>query len=380
MRHGHFSLLLCVSLIAASAVAVPVQDVSVGGYYKNLLIVSRTLPFFGPDESYVLDLNRLRLRLAGDMGEYVSFNIQYDNEILLGSYLDTLQYEALDAMERDTYFNWEATYLERGKAQGRHSLYRAYLSFTGERTEVRIGRQRFAWGTALFWNPVDILNPFNPIQLEREERTGVDAGLLSWDYGELSRLSLVLAQQRAGSSSALRWRSHWQGFDLALTGGRFINDEMIGFDFAGQAGLIGLRGEMTRTGSRADGAYTRMVLGVDRSFANTLTLNLELYYNGQGRGDPAQYDFSRLLSGELLSLARYYGGFYFAYELTPILRWDNFLILNLDDDSRFLAPRLVYSPTGNIDLTIGLQFFDGASASEYGVLEDIYYGELQWFY
>lgn len=381
-RYGMGRCGVCMALylsLAAGATA-SVENIRVGGYYKNLLIVSRTLPLFGPDEAYMLDINRLRLRMTGEAGNYVSFNIQYDNEILLGDYLDTAQFAALDALESDTCFNWDATYLDRSNIQGRHSLYRAYVGFSGERAELRLGRQRFAWGTAQFWNPVDILNPFNPIQLEREERTGVDAALLSWDYGELSRLSLVQAQQREGGSSALRWRSHWRGFDLALTAGRFTGDEMIGFDFAGQAGLVGMRGEITRTESRVDGGFTRMVLGMDRSFANTLTLNLELYYNGQGQGVPEKYDFSRLLSGELQSLARYYGGFYLAYELTPILRWDNFLILNFDDDSRFFAPRLIYSPTGNMDLTMGMQYFDGTSASEYGVLENIYHGELQWFF
>ncbi len=374
------AILAFLTLLCGATLAGLPLDSRVGGYYKNLLIASRTLPFFGPRESYVVDLNRLRVRLNGGVGAYVSFDIQYDNEILLGSYLDTQQFKVLDALERDTYFNWEGTYLDRGGIQGRHRLYRASLSFAGERAGLRIGRQRLAWGTALFWNPVDILNPFNPIQLEREEREGVDAMLFTWDYGDLSRLSLVRARQRDGGSSALRWRSHWSGFDLALTAGRFTGDNMMGFDFAGQLGLIGLRGEVTRTESREDGGYTRLVLGADRSFANTLTLNMELYFNGQGRGDAAEYDFGRLLRGEILSLARYYGGFYLAFDLTPILRWDNFLIVNLDDHSRFFSPRLVFSPTGNIDLSLGMQYFEGPGASEYGTLENIIYGELQGFY
>ncbi len=353
---------------------------SLSGYYKNLFVASRTLPSFGPQERYDLDLNRLRIKLRGGLGEAAALEVQYDNELLLGSYLETLQFAALDAMGSDTYFDWDGTYVSRDDLVARHSLYRAHITLTGTRAELRVGRQRLAWGTALFWNPVDILNPFNPVQLEREERTGVDAVLLGWDYGALSRLSVVGARQRSGDSVALRWRGNWRGFDLALTGGRFRGDEVAGFDFAGQLGLIGLRGEATRTRSEKDGSYTRVVLGADRSFANTLTLNLELYYNGQGRGDTRDYEFMRLVSGEVVSLARYYGAFFLGYELTPLLRWDNYVILNLDDDSRFLAPRLVYSPTGSLDWALGVQYFDGPTDSEYGVLETLFFSELQWFF
>ncbi len=356
------------------------RDHAFSGYYKNLFVASQTLPAFGPQERTVLDLNRLRLRLRGGVGDAVDYDLQYDNEILWGSYLETRQSAFQEALEPETYFDWEDAYVRRGQWLGRHRLYRAHLTFRGARSELRIGRQRLAWGTALFWNPMDLLNPFDPIQLEREERPGVDAVQWGWDYGVLSRLTAVYARQRGGSSGALRWRSHWRGFDLALTGGRFRGDEVLGFDFAGQAGLVGLRGELTGTRSAQDGDYARLVLGADRSFANTLTLNLELYYNGRGQARSRDYAFARLLGGELLSLARYYAGFFAAYDFTPILRGEAYAILNLDDASRFFAPRLVYGVSDDLDWSLGAQLFDGPSGSEYGRLESLFYSELQWFF
>ncbi len=270
--------------------------------------------------------------------------------------------------------------MDNGTLYGGHRLYRAYAELTLSAVDLRIGRQRIAWGTAMLWNPMDILNPFNPIQLERLERQGIDAALLDWDYDALSRVSLVYARQRSGASAAMRWRSNLRGYDLSLMAGRFRGDAVGGFDFAGQLGDVGLRGEFTRTRPEAGRGFTQAVLGADYTFGNSLSLNLEVHYNGRGATDTRDYDFARLLRGEILSLARHYVGAYLGYDLTPLLRWDNFLIVNLDDDSLFLAPNLIYSLTDNLEGTLGIQAFHGDPGTEYGTFENLYHVQLQRFF
>ena len=356
-------------------------EIELSGYYKNLLINSKTLSVFGTSESYLLDLNRLRLQLAGDLNDRVSFDVQYDNEVLLGDYLDTTEFSALlKNREPDIHFDLDSNYMDSSNLYGSHRLYRVYADFTLPEVGLRLGRQRIAWGTALLWNPMDILNPFNPIQLERQERQGIDAVLIDWDYNALSRVSLVYAKQQSGASTAARWRSHKKGFDLSWMAGRFRGDTVAGVDFAGQVANIGVRGELTQTDSANEGAFTRAVVGADYTFANSLSLNIEMYYNGQGASDPAAYTFNRLLSGEIQSLARRYQGGYLGYDITPLLRWNNYLIVNLDDDSVFFAPSLLYSLTDNMETSLGVQAFNGDSGTEYGMLQDLFFVQLQWFF
>ncbi len=368
------------SAVAISASVNAATDIELSGYYKNILINSRTLALFLPAESYSLDLNRLRLKLDGNINDNISFNIQYDNEVLLGNYLQTTQFSVIKNLQSDSYFDLESNYMDNRSSYAKHSIYRGYVVLALPDIDLRIGRQRIAWGTAMLWNPMDILNPFNPIQLEREERQGVDAALLDWNYAALSRLSLVYARQQSNSSSAIRWRSNQKGFDFSLMAGRFQNDSVIGFDFSGQVKNIGVKGEITRTDPKDMDSFIRAVIGVDYTFANTLSLNIEAYYNGQGTSEINAYNFNTLFTGKIQSLARHYLGSYLGYDISPLLRWNNYFIFNLDDNSYFVAPGLSYSLSDNIEFSGGIQAFKGSAGTEYGTLENLYYLQLQWFF
>lgn len=357
-----------------------VAEVELSGYYKNLLIHSTTLSAFPDRTTYLVDQNRLRLRINGDVGENVFYDIQYDNEIFLGNYLDTDQFAFQKNLEPDTEWDLDDTYVDNESVYAKHLLYRAFLTAALSSVDIRFGRQRVAWGTAMLWNPMDILNPFNPLQLERQERQGIDAILVDWNYGVLSRLSAVYAKQRSGDSRAMRWRSNVSGTDISLMVGEFRDNRVGGLDFAGQIDDIGIRGEMTVTDTTAGDTYVQGIIGFDYTFPSTLSFNVEAYYNGQGNSDTLDYDFSRLLTGEIQSLAKHYLGGYVSYDITPLLQSRNYLILNLDDSSMFLAPSLVYSINDNTEGVAGIQAYEGNSGSEFGSLENIYYFQIQRYF
>ena len=106
----------------------------------------------------------------------------------------------------------------------------------------------------------------------------------------------------------------------------------------------------------------------------------ELYYNGAGTNDPTLYDLASLFAGRIQSVARRYLGAYASYEITPLLKWSNYLVTNLDDHSLYFSPSFLYSVRTNLDLTLGMQWFQGSEESEYGQFGDAYYAQLQWFF
>ncbi|MCK6430967.1 MAG: hypothetical protein L6Q72_18070, partial [Burkholderiaceae bacterium] len=182
---------LLAALCPAAAQQTPALSLS--GYYKNLLIGSETV--FPAGQSYVLDLNRLRLEVKGKLSEAVALDLQYDNEVLLGSYLRTEQFRLQKDQPAPQYWDAESNYAESRSYYGRHRLYRGAVTFSSGNADLRIGRQRIAWGTGRFFSPLDILNPFSPIALERQERIGVDAALAEYKLGALARFSAVYAPQ-----------------------------------------------------------------------------------------------------------------------------------------------------------------------------------------
>jgi hypothetical protein len=358
------------------------EELKLSGYYKNLLIGSQTVAPAAPGESYTLDLNRLRLELKGNAAEHVALDIQYDNEILLGSYLRTAQFAAQKEQRPDQLWNLERNDAEGGSWNARHRLYRGNVTFSSGETDVRVGRQRIAWGTGRFWSPVDILNPLNPIALERDERLGVDAALVEHKLGPLSRISAVYAPRREGgeSSAALNWHANVSGIDYSLIGGRFRRERVIGLDVATQWRDAGVRAELTHNWRDSGPDYERAVFALDYAFPSTLTLSGELYYNGGGTTDRASYDFASLFAGRIQNVGRRYFGGFASCELTPLLKSVNYLVLNLSDRSRFFSPALVLSVRTNLDFSVGLQHFSGSAGSEYARLPDLYYAQAQWFF
>lgn len=364
---------ICILLLAV-VTSAPAEELKLSGYYKNLLGGTETVAPAG--ERYTLDVNRLRLELKGALSRDVALDLQYDNEVLLGSYLHTAQFAAQKDARPDQYWDLESNYAEGGSYYAQHRLYRASLTFTRGDTDVRLGRQRIAWGTGRFWSPLDLFNPINPIALERDERLGVDAVLAEHKLGPLARISAAYARYGGDqSSAALNWHSNLRGIDYSLIGGRSRGENLAGIDLAGQIGGTGVRTELVQFED-----YARAVLALDYAFPNTLTLSGELYYNGAGTDDTSAYDFAGLFARRIENVGRRYFGAYAAYELTPLLKWSNYFVLNLGDRSRFFSPVLAYSVRANLDLSIGAQFFGGAPGSEYARLQDLYYAQLQWFF
>ena len=77
------------------------------------------------------------------------------------------------------YWTLQDEFYESGDLVARHQLYRGTVQWRSPMGDFRLGRQQVNWSTALIWNPMDILNPVSPLQLEPDERVGVDA--LLWD-------------------------------------------------------------------------------------------------------------------------------------------------------------------------------------------------------
>ncbi len=366
-------------VFAAAPSVAQTRPLELSGSLKSVFLRSQA----SSGEDYVLSLNRLRVEAKGDLASGLALDLQYDNELLLGSYLDTEEFRALKDRVPPQYWRADANYFERGAVYGRHRLYRAAVTLTRGNVDLKLGRQRIAWGTGRFWSPLDILNPVNPLALEREERVGVDAALLEAKLGPLSRASLVYAPapDRGSPSRAVQWHGNAAGVDTSLVVGRLLGLDIVGMDVASQIGDAGIRGEAARFRPSAGPAFNRLMVGADYAFANGLTMSAELYYNGAGSPAPADcYDIAGLRTGRAASLATRCAGLYASYEITPLLKWVSYAVRNSDDRSHAIDSRLVWSIAPAADLTVGLQHFNGTRGSEFASLPTAFQLQLQWFF
>ena len=374
---------ICALLAAGALRPAAAQDTAgrppwkLSGSYLNLFSRSRTV--VPPAQDFTLDLNRVRLRLQGEPVKQLSVDVQDNNEVLFGSYLGTAQYALFKDRDRLAF---DHDYVASDKVVVRHRLYRATVSWSGPMLDVTIGRQRVPLGTGQFWSALDLLNPIDPTRLERDYRAGVDGVLIERKLGALARLDGVYAPATSRSRPVVAGYAHGnlRGWDYSLLIGTFRGDDAIGADFSGSSGGLGIRGEATITRPASGPTYGRALIGADYGFRNTLTLTVEVYYNGQGASDPARYDFVAVVAGRMLNVARHYGATAVSYQIMPLAKIALYTVLNVDDGSGVLWPHVEYSVAANFDVAAGLQEFLGGPQTEYGRLSNLLHGEARWFF
>ena len=364
-------------LVALGAARAADDGVAWKGELRSLTVASRT----GFDEPYELQLFRLRVQASGAIAPSLALDLQYDNEWLLGRYLATRQFRLEKDAPSPQYWRAQANYLDRADVYARHRLYRAALTWSRGPVDIQLGRQRVAWGTGRLWSALDVVNPVNPIALERQERPGVDAALAELKLGPLSRVSLLYAPVHGGPAHrALQWHGHAGALDFSLLGGRLTGQDVLGADAATQLGGSGLRAELSRQKPPAARSFTRALVGIDHAFANTLTVSGELFYNGAGSADPAAYPPAAMsAAGAVAPLATRYAGLQASHELTPLLKWSAIVLVNLDDRSRALEWRLAWAAQPDFEATLGTQGFAGGPGSEFRRHARVWLVQLQWF-
>ncbi len=365
--------------LQAAATAAP-DGLRLTGYNKTLAIHSRSV--VPPDEPYTLLLNRTRLKLSYLVPDALELHVENDTEVRAGDFLGTAQ----DRMELQqpsrSLWDLQSTWDDRPRRRVTNDFFRAYAKVSRGPVDVKLGRQRIAIGTGRLWSALDMLNPLNPLQIERDEYVGVDAALAEVRLASLSRVSLAYAPQPGGGSPrwVAAWRTHVGEADVNATLARYFGDQLAGLDVATQWGGLGLRGELAGTWPASGSRYASGLMGADYAFANTLTLSLELFASTQPEAERRQQLAAQPLRAGLQPASTRYAGLVGSYEITPLLKVSAAWLSNLRDHSRFGSLSLAWSATDNLMLQGGLQRFGGASDSEYGRGQPLAYLQLQWYF
>ncbi len=354
---------------------LPASALEFSGQYTNLLFQTRDFM----QQERGTDLNRLRLEADGDAGAF-RFHLAYDHELLWGGMVADPRVAAALAQPDPTWIDATADLVRRTHVNWRHTLYRGWFAYEQGTIALKVGRQRIAWGSGRIWNPTDRFNPVQPTALEAEQKLGVDAARMAWNYGGNGSVIIVAAPARSNYRTsrklALRWQDTFGEFDLAVTGGRIGSENMFGLDITGNLGDAGVRMEWMQGRDRRGGSYGQVATGIDytwqnRWFANGLYMALEYFYNGAA-GIPGA---DRLNSRANALLAGMLG-----YDLTPLWRLDLLMIADLQHGGDFLMPSLKWSAAENLEMTLLAQLPGGRSVSEFAALEPLFALRLDYYF
>lgn len=277
------------------------------------------------------------------------------------------------------------------------NLDRAYLKIRSNLGDVYIGRQPFSWGMSRNYSPTDFISPFSLNQLDQEERRGSDGVRIKIPFGMMNEFDF-------GWISGNKAKSELNGYFGRIRANVFKTDFEFITAYFRENLLIG--GALTRSifqaGFWGEGAYIipdykknsddfirngffKFSAGLDYSWWGTLYGFIEYDYNGGGRSNPDEYYLSRLQPA-YSQLGKHYLGGGLNYQFRPLINISGNIILNLNDQSVFISPRLEYNIAENIYLYFGSYSglgekpgFNGIQ-SEFGTYPGIYYSSFSIYF
>jgi hypothetical protein len=278
---------------------------------------------------------------------------------------DPLSYRAADLGER-VYSGSDGTDFELFQ-----NLDRAFVTYSTNYVDVYIGRQPIAFGSARVVNPTDVLTSFTSIELNREERFGIDAVRMKLPVGTLSEIDMGVVSgdnfSTRESAAFVRGKFSVLETDISPLAIAFKQNLLLGFDTAGSIKNAGywIEGAYVFANLLDDHKpgqdYLRISTGIDYSISEDLYAYIEYHFNGAGTGSPDNYrNFilgveNPIAYGE--GTVYLYGKHYiapgFSYAITPLLSSTGLAIFNIPDNSILLSPALQYSLSDNTSIDTG---------------------------
>ena len=267
-----------------------------------------------------------------------------------------------------------------------HRLDRLFLAWTPGRTTIRAGRQAVTWGNGLLFNPMDLVNPFAPTDIEREYKVGDDMVSLRFPAGGTGEAEILYVPRRSIESGDVSWeesslagRLHLARgtLELDLLGAVHYRDTVVGLGATGYAGGAAWRLDATWTfledRTQKDG-YLSLVANVDYSWVwwdRNVYGFLELFYCGLGESDPAEALVTpdlmeRIGRGELFTLGSTYLAGHIQVEVHPLVSVLTTVIHRLNEPSGLIQPRVTWDATPNLQVTLGGTVPYGGPGTEFG--------------
>ncbi len=339
---GRYFVILVLSLVILSGRGF--ADVEVLGYYENNLVGA----FTRTGEAIAGDFNRLRLRIDAGLMPNVNLHLEPEYNLLLKtSDMPVSGVSGLDELVWD----------------------RAYLRINFPQADLTLGKQRIAWGAGYLWNPTDIFNPFSlSFAVEEEQEAEPEAVRLEIPLGEASGIDtyIVSGHEWHETKKGIRALTNLGMYDLSVSmvdlgSGGF----QLGFDTTGELFELGVRSEIALISPSGEDRYAQYLLGWNYTFENGWGVDMEYFYNGQGKRNKDDYDWDALNDGDISQLGMDY--FYFGVNklLDEITGIRGSVLLNADDLSCIFYPSYTRNIFQNVDLSLEALLSLGEKGTEY---------------
>ncbi len=371
------------ALPAAPSSGKPVYEkddfkIDFSGYIQEQALLAPILL----NDYFLLSQSRFRPLLDFNFGH--GFTADFSQTLLLsaGNALQNPAYQFARKFPQPTYFKWDYYFVDTTDLNLDWSVYRAWVAYEGKKFKAVVGRQRIAYGSALFYSPLDIFNPVSPLSLNPGERVGVDGASMEYELGPSSYASLAygIGDSWDKSRLAFYYKTTVKAFDLHFLAARIFKDYIVGGAFSGNVKDGNLYGELSYTIPDHDLNYVRGTVGYSYKFKNGILMILEYYHDDGVLSDSGQNGSELLFSTKqgLVTIDRNFLCLSTGFSLTSLLGFSSAIIYDMDGGSFFIGPSFSYSATQSVTIAAGAQLFGGNPQGDFGALPQFLWGRVIW--
>jgi hypothetical protein len=359
-----------------------VHKFTVNGYVKYLEEVS----FAGnATQLETVDLlhNRLNFRYQPDSN--FIFRLEVRNRIYYGELVqDYPNFAALETTNTET-FDLSKNWVNQNSVLVNSTIDRASMEYLNGKWDITLGRQRINWGISTVWTPNDIFNTFNYFDFDYEERPGVDAARLQYNFTTSSSLDIAYSPGRipAQNIEALMYHFNNWGYDFQAFSGVYHQDYTAGLGWAGNIGGAGFKGEasyFTPYQHFFDSATIAASLSFDYGFQNGIYVLVSGLYNNVGNDSILSIAklTTEALSAKNIFPFKYTGFAEITYSFTPILKASLGGMYSPSGNSIIILPTVTYSISDNWVLDLIGQSFFSEQGTGYRPLGNAVYMRIKW--
>ncbi|HMO17626.1 MAG TPA: hypothetical protein PKA63_05380 [Oligoflexia bacterium] len=270
---------------------------------------------------------------------------------------------------------------------------RILVGYNDSGIDLRLGRQSYSYGQGLSFSVLDVFNPFSPVAYDTEFKIGEDMFTLRFEPETYFSAGLIAVGRRNENGSVLSDESsfafhascNYDSFEWNVILSRHYGGDLIGgglsYSFLGAM----MRSDFSINESSEGKYWSDFLVNIDRGFIfldHNLYFFLEYFYSGLGlrntgfTTDNAQGDleggvgnallFERLRRGELFTFGRQYIGFGGSVEFSERLKFLQFFLVNIDDQSRLIRPFFEFDLDDSKRIRFGALLFGGSTETEFG--------------
>lgn len=385
MKKGNIIKSFILFLISGSTYAQEIDSISkkdqfiLSGYVKQLSTLS-----FNKDLSDNISGGLIHNRMNFKWKPSTKFMMaaEFRNRLFWGETIKINPEFSKQLSNAPTKWDLSATFVNTRALLFHNNTERIYIDIKEKRWNIRIGRQRVNWGMTTTWNPNDIFNAYNFLDIDYEERAGVDAAKIQYQINDPSNLEVVHALTKNNNSiSALKYFINKGNYDLQVTTGLYNDRPVVGAGWAGSIGKAGFKGEVQHfMKTRNKPAHLNLSAEIDYVFEKGWYTSIGALHNSLGLNRGIQ-DFNQIdlkLSAENLMPTRWSLITVVSKDINPLSRESFSLIYSPGLNMVILMNNLSYNLCTNIDIDFVWQSFFAELNSVFQAAQHLALFRLKW--